>query len=220
MRFEEVPKHLRDKIKGVRNITSKSLGHHKDKEGNTLCKWCLSVVERPRKFWCSDHCSQEFKRLQDCPKLVYFKYSGQCAVCQKDVTKLQKYLNEVWDLYYNAETLRLKLERAKEDEEKALFKGNEYWSVKKGDVDLYQTMLINLHQFGKQFPHWSKKLKSGLVRPKKYKAYHIDHVKPVCEGGTTTIDNLRLVCTKCSEALTAELMERRRTKNDAEKKSQ
>lgn len=215
MRIDEVPKHLRDKIRGVRSITSKVLGHYKNEDGKSLCKWCLSIVEPPRKSWCCSHCASEFKRLQDCSKLVYFKYAGQCSICRTDVTKLQQYLNEVWDLYYNAENLRLKLERAKSEEDCFLSKSNEYWSVKKVDVDLYQTMLINLHQFGKKFPNWSKKLKTGLYRPKKYKAFHVDHVKPVCEGGTTTIDNLRLVCTKCSENLTAELLERRRIKNDA-----
>lgn len=209
MRLEEIPSHLRLKISGVRTITSKSLGVYKNKEGHPLCKWCLSIVLAPRKQWCSDHCVKQFELLKECPKKIFFKYEGKCSVCDKDVVKLQNVLNSIWELYYRAEALREKLERSTQLEEEFPTKGSDYWKVKKSDVNMYQTMMVNLSEFDGVYPHWLRKMKTGLFRPKRHKAFEIDHVVPICEGGTTTSTNLRLLCTKCHEQTTAELKARR-----------
>lgn len=208
-----MPRHLRDKIKGIRTITSKTLGVPKSPDGEPLCKWCLSIVEAPRRSWCSNHCVEQFNQLLDCPKKIFFKYEGKCSVCRVDVVKLQKQLDEIWDLYYRSESLRDKLEKSKDWEIEYQCQGKEYWQTKKDDVNLYNTMLENLNQLGNLHPHWLRKLKNGLYRPKRYKAYEIDHVIPISEGGATVTDNLRLMCTKCHHATSAELAERRRKRD-------
>lgn len=210
MRLEQVPYHLRSKLKGVRIVTSKSLGVFKNKEGQALCKWCLSVVEHPRRFWCSDHCSWQFELLKNCPKQVFYKYEGKCSVCRTDVVKLQNTLNEIWNLYHEADSLRQKLERSQTIEDEFPSKSSDYWKMKKADVNMYQTIMVNLSEIAGQYPSWLKHLRNGLFRPKHYKAFEIDHVRPICEGGTTTTDNLRLLCGACHCRTTAELEERRK----------
>lgn len=44
--------------------------------------------------------------------------------------------------------------------------------------------------------------------------YEIDHIKPICEGGITVLDNLRLLCLPCHKQVTKELMSRRRRSID------
>lgn len=75
-------------------------------------------------------------------------------------------------------------------------------------------LLKLLDILGFVFARDNGKCQSCFIAVKKYTdhAGEVDHILPLCEGGWTGPDNLRLLCQRCHKRVTAELSARRAAK--------
>lgn len=71
----------------------------KGPDGRHLCRWCRKPVDRPRLYWCSDACVEQYSvranpghaRLR-----VWERDKGVCALCGTDVGPAQEELDRLW----------------------------------------------------------------------------------------------------------------------------
>lgn len=212
MDLNELPYWVQTGIRGVRVITVKHVKAVTNSEGLPCCRWCRTVVTGRKKYWCSLECYKKFEKLQAVPSTIAHRDGYHCRICRVDVDKVNMKLKQIWATYERAEHLRRKIEEGEEIEKSYGTKAMGYWIAKSEDVNEFQGLLTELEHFSQIHPRLMKKLKNGLYRPKRTKAYEIDHVKPISEGGTTTSDNLRLVCTICHEEVTVTGLKKRKRK--------
>ena len=215
MNLKDLPLRIQGLIKGVRKVTVSNLGPLViAANGRYLCRWCQKEVPMGRKrYWCSNACVDAFKRLQCCPDGVYNRDGGRCRICQKDISELQMHLDKMWATYRHIMHLDKKIRRGEEIEKSFGDNAQGYWIANQDDFSTFQDLVNEMRRYSKIFNEYLHQDENGVYHPKHTKAYHIDHILPVAEGGTTTLCNLRLVCTWCSEKLSAEQAHRRALRN-------
>lgn len=73
--------------------------------GRSLCRWCGTEVQPPRRTFCSNNCVHEW-RLRSDPGYLRDRVSerdkGVCAVCGRDTTALERELRELRRESYSA----------------------------------------------------------------------------------------------------------------------
>lgn len=214
MNLVDLPEHVQKAIKGVRVVTAKCLGLKHDAQGHRLCRWCHNKVDQGRRYWCSRVCVDYFNTLKNVSRTIYARDKGECRICKTPIVQRQAILTEAYQIYNQWQTLNYKITHR----EAMLAKNpdwgtSEFWSSGRAskDVNAMQACIVTLNAMQQQYPEWFKRNTQGVWKPKYREASHIDHIKPVADGGTTTACNLRLVCTFCHEKITAEYRERAKT---------
>jgi 5-methylcytosine-specific restriction protein A len=82
-----------------RRLTSAdAVASMKGPHGNRQCRWCQKEVFPPRRTFCSEDCTNEWKLRSDVAFLrsqLFMRDKGICAHCQRDTLKLRR---EMWEL--------------------------------------------------------------------------------------------------------------------------
>lgn len=72
------------------------LGYPKGLDGKPVCRFCHGPVKRPRLYWCSDKCVEEYLMRSDpgtIRRAVFKRDKGVCAICGINTEQLrQSYL--------------------------------------------------------------------------------------------------------------------------------
>lgn len=164
-------------------------------EGRRACRWCGVEVPKGRKAWCSDVCVTAY-----CdtfwPTLRRRVLERDRGVCVICRTDVVALVRRLREI-----GARLLMER---------FKSAHFY-----------------------FSHWHIVREAAMAELGETRAWprsinrdwwEADHIVPVCEGGTDTLDNLRLLCVPCHKAETATLAGRlaraRRERKLAERREQ
>lgn len=157
MRLQDLPDHIQESIKGVRDITSSMLGETMmGSNGKPLCRWCRGAITLSRRqTWCSDRCVRMYKQLVAVPEKILDRDKGRCQYCQVDVLELE-WLIKIFD--YRDET-------------------------QQDLLALKYPMMVERKE-----ERWRLKYKIS---------FNIDHKIPLWSGGTSTEENMQLLCITC-----------------------
>lgn len=192
MNLAELPLHIQLKIQGVRNITAKTLG--RPSKGH--CTWCLGEVKGKRRTWCSNSCVEAYNRLIAVPTTIPDRDGWKCAKCHQDIQELERARDYVRLLVGEIAQLE---QRIALPSPIVNILGDPYDCEDKGRL---RTLQHAVWTAANQYP--------GLFRTgatpqfKDRTPYEIDHIIPVSQGGTTTADNLMLLCAGCHKLKTAQ----------------
>lgn len=72
----------------------------RDDRGNPVCRYCGSLVPKPRRTFCSSRCVDEWKIRRSASEVrlqVFRRDKGICAVCGLDTVAAKKKIYDLWD---------------------------------------------------------------------------------------------------------------------------
>lgn len=140
------------------------------------CTWCGKTVPKPRRYWCSNDCTEAFLERQPARarNIVEMRDRGICARCQCDTIRLRSFLTKLW-YGFDAGDPRERVQ----------------WRY------VYQFYEAHLHGLG---------FNSGKGRLFHAPLWEADHVVPVVRGGgLCPPSGYRTLCVPCHAVVTAEL---------------
>ena len=156
--------------------------------GRRACRWCGVEVPVDRRAWCSDGCVTAYG-LTFWPVLRRAVLERDRGVCRVCGTDVPALVRRLREI-----GARLLMERFKS----AHFYFS-HWHIVREDAmaELGETRA------------WPRNIDRDW--------WEADHIVPVCENGTDTLDNLRTLCVPCHKAETAALAARRAERRRATK---
>ena len=176
MNLKDLPLHVQEAIRGIRIVSTRNLKIVKGKDGKPRCTWCRQpITEKRRRSWCSASCVEDFESLLATPNMILERDEGKCRQCKLDLNELYA----VWKELQNIQS--------------TLFTYSRFQSVlSQKQASRTEENLKLIAESKLEYPALFHRNES-LVDI----TYHIDHVVPVWEGGTSTADNMVLLCVSC-----------------------
>jgi 5-methylcytosine-specific restriction endonuclease McrA len=176
-----------------RYTNSSDLGYPKDADGNHVCRWCKGPVKKPRLYWCSEACVDEYRLRADGQYLrnqVFKRDHGVCAACGIDTV----------DLESKYDGRRLARENPCPGYQSDRFQAYRKWSR---DHEQHQRELM---------ARWKREYASnGWPKSPTFDAlWQADHILEVVNGGGKCgLENIQTLCIPCHKAKTKRLVAER-----------
>lgn len=148
-------------------------------EGGYLCRWCQKPVPKPRLYWCSDECVEDYEIRANpahARMRVFERDKGVCARCGADTERGAEEVRRLWRIAENE------------------------WPWRRKNEAKYEAAVAQLAALGFTFREYG-----GL--PHFWEAHHTTAV--VEGGGECGLEGYETLCLRCHKAETALLAARR-----------